>query len=384
MNPIHAGATPSRRRLLLGLAAAAVVGAGTAGCAQHRQRWVHGLGGPVGLVPGDGVVFASGADDTGRVSAIDVRNGETRWTYDLRGARGHLVTVDDLVIVGDRYGVHALDAVDGTRRWMREEAWAVGAGEGIALCGRRPALNAFVLTAVDAASGEERWTVPLGGSSYTPVAIAAGRVHLGVYDLLRTLDAVTGATVWEQPLRDSTRSAGITVGGPVVCCAEEAQSGVSLEDRVKFGSVSQVGFDAATGRQLWRRPDEGEWTTAHAGTHYICAGSTSVVAWDAATGGTRWTAYSLDMTPDAAPVVTGDSCYVASSWVSRDRIYRDVLEMHLTVVALAADTGKPRWSAETDLGPYPGNGDEDGSLALTVVGDTVVVGAPTGTVVGIA
>jgi serine/threonine-protein kinase len=293
------------------------------------------------------------------------------------------------VIVDDRYGVHALDAATGTRRWMDEEAWLVDAGDGFALCGQGTPGNRYALTAIDAASGEARWTVPLGASPGDPAAIAAGRVHIGLDEVLLTLDAVTGATEWEQPLRDSVDSVGVTVAGAVVCCAERAPlGGGSVEDLLEYGSVSQVGFDAASGQQLWRRSDE-EWATAHASTLYISARSHHVVAWDAATGATRWTVYPLNDSPatiGAAPAVAGDSCFLAFYRLSRQRITKvDAPDMQLIVVALAADTGEPRWSAEIDLGAYAKAIDEDDpDLALTVVGDTVVVGTDMGTVVGIA
>jgi outer membrane protein assembly factor BamB len=397
-NMIHTGTVLSRRRLFLGLGAVAVVGAAATTCAVGRQHWTHHLGGRLrGLAAGDGVVFAAGADDNSPAAAIDVRTGEARWTYEMRSAVNGPITVDDLVMVDDRYGVHALDAASGTRRWMDEEAWLVDAGDGIALCGHETPDNGYdgyTLTAVDAASGETRWTVPLGPSPGDPAAIAGGRVHFGSGEVLHTLDAATGATVWEQPLRHSAEAVRITVAGAVVCCAEEFRPGgtSSVRDLMEYGSVSQVGFDAASGRQLWRRADE-EWATAHASTLYISARSYQVVAWDAATDATRWTVYPLNdsaandwpATIGAAPVVAGDSCFLAYYGLSRQRTTaNDALDMQVVVLALAADTGESRWSAEIDLGAYPKTSKQDPQLALTVVGDTVVVGHDRGTIVGIA
>ncbi|QYN38624.1 PQQ-binding-like beta-propeller repeat protein [Pseudonocardia sp. DSM 110487] len=387
---IHTGTVLSRRRLFLGLGAVAVVGAGATSCAAARQQWTHNLGGRLrGLAAGDGVVFAAGADDNRSAAAIDVRTGEARWTYEMTSAVNGPITVDDLVMVDDRYGVHALDAATGTRRWMDEEAWLVDAGDGIVLCGHETPDNGYTLTAVDAASGEARWIVPLGPSPGDPAAIAGSRVHIGSSEVLHTLDAATGATVWEQPLRHSTDPVGITVAGAVVCCAEDFRPGgtSSIRDLIEYGSISQVGFDAASGRQLWRRADE-EWATAHASTLCISARSYEVVAWDAATGATRWTVYPLNDAPatiGAAPVVAGDSCLLAYYRLSTQRTTTDgAPDMQVVVLALAADTGESRWSAEIDLGAYPETPKQDPQLALTVVGDTVVVGHDRGTVVGIA
>jgi outer membrane protein assembly factor BamB len=389
VNVIHNGAASSRRRLLLGLGAVAVIGASVTTCALDRQRWTRHLGSTWGLAAGNGVVFAARRDDRGSVAAIDVHTGEDRWTYALRSGSSPS-TLDDLVVVADRYGVHALDAATGTRRWMVEEAWSVAAGDGIVLCGQKSSINEYSLTAVEAASGEALWTVPFGASPGSPSAIAAGRVHIGMREVLRTLDAVTGATLWQQPLRDSAESVGVTVAGTVVCCGEKVSrfDVSSVKDRLKYGSVSQVGFDAASGRQLWRRPDEGERATAHAGTHFISAQSPRVMAWDAATGWERWTVYPLNDAPATigpAPIVAGDTCYLAFYRLSTQRRSRsDALDMQVVVVALAADTGESRWSAEVDLGAYHKTSKQDPYLPFTVVGDTVVVGNDQGTVVGIA
>jgi outer membrane protein assembly factor BamB len=399
---IHSGAAVSRRRLLLGLGTVALVGAGATACALRRQLWSHDLRHPVrGFALGDGVVYATGGDYRGSAVAIDIGTGEARWTYDLETPRRSPVTVDDLVIVDDRYGVHALDAATGTRRWMDEEAWLVDAGDGIVLCGRETADRVHVLDAVDAATGEARWTVQSGLGPYEPAALAAGRVHLGLGDVLRTLDAATGATVWEQPVRSVV---GVTAAGSIVCCTEETDLAdlvgderfggdwdAIVKEQLEYGRTSHVAFDAASGGQLWRKKDTGAGpVSACDGALYVSGGSTLEV-WDAATGSTRWRGTPRELTGiRTAPVVAGGICYVANIYghgsrvVEHDGRFSTVEDRgaRLVLFALAADDGKARWSVEIDFDRY--SEDIGGTLPLVVVGDTVVIGTDAGTVVGIA
>jgi Protein kinase domain/PQQ-like domain len=389
----------SRRGLLLGLGAvlgtAAVGGVGAAAAglfdgggpavgtpvgepaAPGAPRWTYLTRGPVGsLAAGDGVVYAAGAD--AMAQAIDVRTGQARWTYSLRGRAGrHTPVVADgaVHVDDDSVTVYALDAA-GTLRW-EARGWLIAAGDGFVLASTTDDAARDQVTAYDAATGEERWSSPVEGALSTgfaldtPGAAADGRAHVGLKGAVRTLDLATGAAVWEQPLPELTT---VTLAGRTVYCTGGAATGQS----------TLVAFDAATGRERWRRTVEDRYgeIAVHDGTVYVAGGhGVGLSALDAETGEPRWelgrgTPFTRAMY-GTAPVVAGGTCYIGGV-----RIGGLDARPAFTLFAHATDTGEERWALDLAL-------DTGYTASIALVGDTVVLGserfdAASGAIVGIA
>ena len=384
----------SRRGLLLGMGAvlgtAAVAGFGPSaaglfgggsgdpppggGTGRAAPRWSYPTGGPVnGLAAGDGVVYAAGADAVAH--AIEAGTGRARWTNTLpRAVDRTPVVADGSVYVDAGHSLFAL-ATDGAPRW-EADGRLVAAGDGIVVAGTTDDRVRDQVTAYDAATGAQRWHSPVDGALTsgfaldTPGAVAGGRAHVGLEGALRTLDVATGATLWEQPLPDLKT---VTTAGPLVVCT----GGVAT------GADTLVAFDAVTGQERWRRTTEQQYgpVAAHDGTLYVDAGhGAGLTAMDAETGDTRWE-LDADGLPDAmigtAPVVVGDTCYVAGT-----RIGGLDATPSFALFAHAVDTGEERWSLDLAL-------DTGYTAPIAVVGSTVVLGsarfdAASGTVVGIS
>jgi outer membrane protein assembly factor BamB len=389
----------SRRGLLLGLGAVlgavAVGGVGAAAAglfdgggpavdtpgggptAPGVPRWTYPTRGPVGsLAAGDGVVHAAGADAV--VQAIDVRTGRARWAYSLRARAGrHTPVVADgaVHIDDDSVTVYALDAA-GTLRW-EADGRLIAAGDGFVLASTTDDAARDQVTAYNAVTGEERWSSPVDGALSTgfaldtPGAAAGGRAHVGLTGAVRTLDLATGAAVWEQSLPELTT---VTVAGPTVYCTGGAATGLS----------TLVAFDAATGRERWRRTVEDRYgeIAVHDGTVYVAAGhGVGLSALDAQTGEPRWelgrgTPFTRAMY-GTAPVVAGDTCYIGGV-----RIGGLDARPAFTLFAHATGTGEERWALDLAL-------DTGYTASIALVGDTVVLGserfdAASGAIVGIA
>ncbi|TWF82432.1 serine/threonine protein kinase [Pseudonocardia hierapolitana] len=339
-------------------------------------RWTYPTGGPLTcMVAGDGVVHAAGADAVAH--AIDVRTGQARWTYSLRGGgSSHPPAVVDgaVYIDDDRMTVYALDAT-GALRW-EERGRLIAAGAGTVLAATTEDARNHV-TGYDAATGRVRWKSVVDGAPWegfaldTPGAAADGRAHVGLKHALRTLDAVTGTTLWEQPLPDLDT---VTVAGPIVYGTGGSPTAHS----------TLVAFDAATGRELWRRTVEDRYgrIAVHDDTVYVDGGNgVGLSALDAQTGEPRWelgrgTSYSRAMY-GTAPVVAGDTCYIGGI-----RVGRLDPTPAFTLFAHATDTGEERFTIDLAL-------DTGYTASIALVGDTLVLGserfdATSGAIVGIA
>jgi len=149
------------------------------------------------------------------------------------------------------------------------------------------------------------------GKVYWPYQTRHGKASSG---LLTTLDAKTGAMVWESPMTGATMSDGTpaVADGTVFVGNETA-------DRV-------VAYDAATGARKWTSTARlGGWQDAAqaAGGGRVFIGSNNgVIARDATTGADLWTYCSTDTswipqnaTP-STPAVAGETLYIVDASIS--------------------------------------------------------------------
>ncbi|WP_459651267.1 outer membrane protein assembly factor BamB family protein [Kitasatospora sp. Ki12] len=320
-----------RRRLLLsaagGLGALAVTG-GVGWWVRRPQArgprlWsAADLGGRVVLPAGaQRGLFASGYD--GRVRALDPGTGAVRWSREVRAA----APVDQL-------GVWQLDSSGG---------WPVAAGDGVVCVVSTSHVQVF-----DAASGEPRWEVALpqgadSGWKQGPV-VGGGAVFAVHGSALRCYDAASGALRW------SGEGAVGAVGDPDASGVSDVSdaSGVSgvlaLDGDTVYAAGQRGGllaFDARGGERRWAQRTVGVLDTppvvergvVHVLENGPTPGSARVFALDAATGRVVWQRGHL---PVAGPLSVADR---AVCLLSGGRL-----------MALDADTGETRWTAEVAVG----------------------------------
>jgi outer membrane protein assembly factor BamB len=150
------------------------------------QLWRRDLGDDPRLDPvaapvadGDRVYLSTGA---GPLVAFDSASGDPVWTFDpSRGVRGSPALADGVCYVGDLGGrLTALDAATGERRWTESVGTfhggpAVVDGDVYAVTGEGTLVSRH-------ADGRERWDVSLDPPvTGTPVAVG-GRVYVGTAD----------------------------------------------------------------------------------------------------------------------------------------------------------------------------------------------------------
>jgi outer membrane protein assembly factor BamB len=180
-----------------------------------------------GVAGGAGLAFA--LDLCGRISALELETGATRWSVSLgdpwvRWVLGAPTVVDEVVYAGSATSVHALDAATGQTLWRTTLApsdWAiswsgVAVHEGLAVIGA--ANDHLHLAALDARTGALRWRRggrDFAGVSSTPV-VAADRVFaVHVHGWLCAYRAGDGKSVWRSAL-DAAWPIGLAVSADLV------------------------------------------------------------------------------------------------------------------------------------------------------------------------
>ena len=178
--------------------------------ATGKTRWQYALGGDGATIQtpaiANGIAYAGtfgGGQNT--FVALDLQTGAERWRLDGTdedsfGAAG---VADGLVFVpSDSGALRALDAATGELRWTYTSSQAIASApaiaDGIVYASTASGGNGVVV-AMDAATGSERWQMPLDGLLNYGPALADGRLYAGttvgnVYAIGSASDLPPGAT----------------------------------------------------------------------------------------------------------------------------------------------------------------------------------------------
>ncbi|QIO23469.1 PQQ-binding-like beta-propeller repeat protein [Haloarcula sp. JP-L23] len=165
--------------------------------ADGTERWHTDLGAHRTQTPtvDDGTVYVATsvpAEERGELVALNAADGRERWRVDTGQALADSspVVTGETVLLGTASGsLHAHRRDTGDQRWRFDAAdWlvtqpAVGPDGEVAYVGSNDG-NCY---SVSVASGEQRWSVPVGYSSVTPV-VDEDRVFVGSHDGLFALD----------------------------------------------------------------------------------------------------------------------------------------------------------------------------------------------------
>ena len=215
--------------------------------ATGRQRWRTVLDRGTDLqwaapvVDGGQVLVADtlsheGSAPTSHLHALDAGTGRVRWKADLHASQQGFFAEPPVVAGGRVYVATASRTllaleVDSGREVWRADGFPVVAGvrDGMVI-----AAIDDRLTALDAASGDRRWQVPIsGGGEHWPV-LEGDTVYVASADDMIAVDAATGTTRWQVPV-DPAVGPPVQVGGRLY---------VATNSRL-------LALDASSGRPLW-------------------------------------------------------------------------------------------------------------------------------------
>lgn len=320
--------------------------AGSAGSTlRGTVKWVFPTGGAVHSSPAvvDGTVYVGSRD--GRLYALNAATGAKRWEFPTGSwVESSPAVVDGRVYFGSQDGMlRALDAATGAPRWEFDAEFGVDSAPAVA--GGLVYFGAdHSLFAVDAASGERRWSLELPFRVGSP-AVANGIVYVGsvqafdarrgwrrlqfrAYGRIASSVAVTDTTVY-----------AVTTAGRAMAIDGRART-APLEHRVRHYTIQLWAMG------LWPRPrlqsgtlwalrlDQGGAFTspvvAH-GTMYV-AGERGLVAVDLAARELRWT-FPAGSAFRSSPALAGDTLYLGN--------------VDGSVYAVDAGSGTERWRVRT-------------------------------------
>ena len=216
-----------------------------------KQLWRVPLKASVKNTPASHQDLAIAATVTGEVTAVNVADGQTRWTYQLgdpseRWIFSAPVVKDGKVYVGSAPHFAALNADTGKPIWVRE---GLNGSDWISsyvspVCdGERVYMGFFWgrtnLIALNAASGETLWQLlhKDGDTSSTPVLDGKGALYAMRSEFVQKIDTATGNILWKFKVGEVWNPATPLVEDGVVYAAS--------------GAGKVFALDAETGVERW-------------------------------------------------------------------------------------------------------------------------------------
>jgi outer membrane protein assembly factor BamB len=185
--------------------------------ATGAPRWTKEIAAGVGTAPAVGGSAVMFGGDRRRVFSYTT-NGERGWVYDTTGpAASPLALSDGVLYTGTTDGsLVAITEATGQARWTLPIGFPVAppvAAAGVVYVG---AGNGLVY-AVDAATGQPKWQAATGGPVIGAPALVDGKLYIGSDDLyLHALDAATGTELWRFYAGGAVRAAPAVGAGFLV------------------------------------------------------------------------------------------------------------------------------------------------------------------------
>jgi len=271
-------------------------------------------------------VYLYGGPDGGygfRVVALDAASGSTVWGPVVLGGAyfgAGITYADGRLIALDRDGVlTALDAATGQQLWQADLpyqynfSYAPTAFRGVVYI--TGGGNGSSLYAVSATTGTLLWSRNAGQGEASPVVVDDSGVYwaLGCHETLAY--HLDGSTKWYRPAD----------------CGQEGSGSASLHDgRLYLSGGPNLVLDAATGGSLGRYPFS--WVPpTFSGSRLVVLRWRTLTAIDQSTGSTAWVDAG-DGTFQSAPTLAGGFVYIGGSAGG--------------LFAIDASTGRTAWSAE--------------------------------------
>ncbi len=262
----------------------------------------------------DGNVYAAAVD--GGVSAYALSSGAQLWRYESKQARlsGGPGAGDGLVVVGGLEGqVVALDAATGQEKWTakvgNEVLSAPAIGGGMVFVHS----NDGRVTAFDAGTGARRWFHSVESPALTVRGTAGITLGPGILFVggdngaLTALNMNDGSVVWSTPVAEAD-------GRTELERMADVDAAPVLEGTTLFASSYKgrtVAIDGPSGQVMW--------TSDHGGARGVAVSNSAVVVTDKGgvvvgldknSGGSLWQQSGLGNRNVSAPAVQGDYAVV--------------------------------------------------------------------------
>jgi outer membrane protein assembly factor BamB len=315
---------------------------------------------------GNGLVYAFVGND---VAALDAGTGELRWRYVAPSSSATALTLGcpcatttadftgkEVYVLAGANELRALDARTGQARWTQQLGQAITtptvSADGVVVLGTTEPTG-FALYGLDERTGAGRWKLPVARRLIPWAALDGSTVLVATSDQrLLAVDAPTGRLLWTTTLPP----------GPALPPPDRVGRGA-----LALGADGGVRLvDTATGGERWSAPLK-DWPGAplHTAARVFAATiSGQLVALDEQTGQRLWT------------VETARSLYSGALAFGEGALYAPSLGHD--IVAVEATDGQVRWTRPVgELLAAPAV-DQGVLLAGTADGDLVVLAAASG------
>jgi outer membrane protein assembly factor BamB len=278
------------------------------------------------------------------------------WQVDTGGELYGAPTIaEGILYVTSKAGIlHALDAASGTEIWRHTVTSYVTRATPAVVDGTVYVGAGFTFSALDAATGEERWSIPLQYGGQASPTVREGLVVVSSQQgWIFAIEAGSGEILWRLPTEGIVFGAASITGDSVIYGTDEgilynvdSQSGrsnwrITLPGAIYASPVvtgdavlatTQAGelhaLDLASGDGLWSVDYGGALPPATNGEVVVLAASDGgVYGLDAATGERRWL-YPAGKQSLTAPAITGNLA---------------ILGAGTSLLALDLDTGEAAW-----------------------------------------
>lgn len=268
-------------------------------------RWTYQTG--EGATPAleEGRVYVAGRD--GNLYAVDARKGVLLWKYpNANPFRASPTVSQGVVYIGDTGGtVYALHAGTGALLWTHpidpsiSILAAAAVSDGVVYVAFSD-LDVGVIQALDAASGELKWTHWEFFGVLSSPAVAHGVAYLPYWGLgLYALDANNGDVLWQYLTYANNKSTPAVDDESVYYCGWESQTIYAL--------------NAATGELRWQYLTDGLIASSPAvanGVLYAGSEDGNLYAFDTRSGMVLW---KYTTGTDSTPAVADGTVYAVSS-----------------------------------------------------------------------
>ncbi|MDA0770278.1 MAG: PQQ-binding-like beta-propeller repeat protein [Chloroflexi bacterium] len=290
----------NRRLLLLAVPLIVLTLAACAGQISKPKGWSGGT------VQGDTLYIGTQAGD---VRALDVKNGFTKWDFELqgedksRGVYGAPAVTDDAIYVGGYDSILYALSVSGDSLWQEPVGGSIVGSPVVADGAVLVGATDGVLYAINIEDRAELWRFATGSRVWSSPAVDVGNgvVYLTSFDQkIYALKLADGSMMWE------FETDGAVASTPVV------NSG-----GVYVGSFDGVFYalNAATGAPLWQFDGASNWYWGEAlvtgDTVYAGSLDGNLYALDKFSGALRWT-YATEGPIVGKPVIVFDMIAVPS------------------------------------------------------------------------
>lgn len=262
------------------------------------------------------------------VHALDTGNG--RRQFKTRDVAWAMAVDGGSILASDGPSLYALDATTGSERWrLRTDAWvySLKADRGTVVTGTRGG----GVQAWEASTGERLWEITGAQTDFETAeagpALHDGTVYLWQDARLRAVDARTGTERWSYPVGDAASCGGVPVR---VAPAPDGYVYVSAGTRV-------LSVDIGSGRVRWHFESPAVFLSPPAfapgpavtgGGVYLADYLGTVYALDAATGKDRWRIATESRQSIEPVLVVAGNVHVGSG---------------SALYTLDAVTGTPKW-----------------------------------------